>query len=540
MTRRVFLSLAAAAALPAAARQPNVILIMSDDQGYGDLSLHGNPHLQTPNIDRIAKEGVQFTQFQVCPVCSPTRASLMTGRYNYRTGIVDTFKGRSMMDPRERTAAELFANAGYKTGIFGKWHLGDNYPMRAMDQGFAESLVHGGGGLAQPADPPPGNHYFDPTLLRNGKFEKSLGYCTDIFFHEAIQFIDRHQSEPFFLYIPTNAPHTPLEIDDKYVAPFRGKGLDETTEKVYGMVRNLDDNVGRLLEQIKRTGNEPNTILIFMTDNGPQQPRYVAGMRGRKGTVYQGGIRVPFFLRWPVNVKRGTQVDRIAAHIDVLPTLLDACAIRVPKALQFDGRSLWPLLNGSAPNWPDRVLHSQWHRGDRPELFRSHAARNQRWKLVDGVELYDMERDQAESNDVAAANPQIVAQLRKSTEVWFRDVGATRGGYAPPRIYIGAPQENPVLLTRQDRRDEPSGWAVDVRARASYEVTLLCNAAPAAGHAVLSLGTVEKRVPIAAGATRCAFQAMTLPAGPGHLAAAISAGNKPLEVLYVEVRKING
>ena len=537
MTRRRFLTVTAtaAAAQTAAAKKPNVILIMSDDQGYGDLSLHGNPHLQTPNIDSIAKAGAQLTQFQVCPVCSPTRASLMTGRYNYRTGVVDTFKGRSLMDPREQTAAELFTAAGYKTGIFGKWHLGDNYPMRAHDQGFAESLVHGGGGLSQPSDPPPGNHYFDPTLLRNGKFEKVQGYCTDIFFREAIQFIERHKNEPFFLYIPTNAPHTPLEIDEKYVAPFRGKGLDETTEKVYAMVKNLDDNIGLLLEHIK-----PNTILLFMTDNGPQQPRYVAGMRGRKGTVYQGGIRVPFFLRWPEKIKAGTTIDRIAAHIDVLPTLLEACAIRPSNMPKFDGRSLWTILTGTSQSWPDRVLHSQWHRGDRPELFRNHAARSQRWKLVNGTELYDMEKDPAESNDLSTANPAEAATLRQATAAWFRDVGATRNGYAPPRIYIGAPQENPVLLTRQDRRDEPLGWAVDVRANARYEVTLLCDAAPAAGEAVLHLGTIEKRIPIASGATRCVFEAITFPQGPAHLAAAIRAGNKPLEVLYVEVRKLNG
>lgn len=540
MTRRCFLSLAAVASSLAAARRPNVILIMSDDQGYGDLSLHGNPHLQTPNIDRIGREGVQFTQFQVCPVCSPTRASLMTGRYNYRTGIVDTFKGRSMMDPREQTAAEIFRAAGYRTGIFGKWHLGDNYPMRAHDQGFTESLVHGGGGLSQPSDPPPGNHYFDPTLLRNGKFEKTQGYCTDIFFREAVQFIERHQARPFFLYIPTNAPHTPLEIDQKYVEPFSNSGLNETTQKVYAMVRNLDENIGRLLDTIKRTGIEPDTILIFMTDNGPQQPRYVAGMRGLKGTVYQGGIRVPFFLRWPAKVTAGSKVDRIAAHIDVLPTLLEACAIRPSKPPAFDGRSLFPLLTGKTAGWPDRVLHAQWHRGDQPELFRSHAARSQRWKLVNGVELYDLESDPAEARDVAKSNPAIVAKMRAETEAWFKDVSATRGGYAPPRIYLGTEHENPVLLTRQDRRDDPAGWAVDVRTRARYEITLICSPAPAAGEASCMIGTITKTAPVAAGASRCVLEPFSLPPGPGLLAAVVRAGGAPLEVLYVEVRKING
>lgn len=540
MNRRAFLSLSGAALAAAAPDRPNVILIMTDDQGYGDLSIHGNPHLQTPHMDRIAKEGVQFTQFQVCPVCSPTRASLMTGRYNYRTGVVDTFKGRSMMDPGETTSAEMFARAGYKTGIFGKWHLGDNYPMRAMDQGFAESLVHGGGGLAQPSDPPPGNHYFDPVLLRNGKFEKNSGYCTDIFFREAGQFLTRHKDEPFFLYIATNAPHTPLEVEERYLAPFRGKGLDETTQKVYGMVANLDENIGRLLQQLRDSGKEANTIVIFLTDNGPQQPRYVAGMRGLKTTPYQGGIRVPFFVRWPARLRAGGKVDRIAAHIDVLPTLLDACSIRPAKHAPFDGRSLWPLLTQSSAPWRDRVIHTQWHRGDRPVLFRNHAARNQRWKLVNGVELFDIENDPAESKDVAAENPKIVALLRQSTEEWFRDVSATRGGYAPPRIYIGTSKEDPVLLTRQDRREEPPGWEVDVREKGPYEVTVLFRPLAAAGEVSLALGTLEKKAAARAGADRCVFEALPFPLGPARLAAALQSGGTPAEVLYVEVRRKHG
>lgn len=539
MTRRLFLSLAGSAAFAAAARRPNVVLIMTDDQGFGDLSLYGNPNLSTPNMDRVAKEGVQFTQFQVCPVCSPTRSSLMTGRYNYRTGIVDTFKGRSMMDPREVTAGEMFSAAGYKTGIFGKWHLGDNYPMRAVDQGFGESLVHGGGGLSQPSDPPPGNHYFDPVLMRNGKYEKVPGYCTDIFFREAIDFIGRHKNELFFLYIPTNAPHTPLEVEQRYIAEFAPKGLDVTTQKVYGMVRNLDDNVGLLLDALKKTGLESDTILIFMTDNGPQQKRYVAGMRGLKGSVYQGGIRVPFFLRWPGKVKAGNSADRIAAHIDVLPTLLEMCGVTAPAGVKFDGRSLWPLMNGSGAAWEDRILHTQWHRGDQPELFRNHAARSQRWKLVNGTELYDMEKDPAESTDISTANPQIVERMRRATEAWMRDVSETRGGFAPPRIYVGVPEENPVLLTRQDRREEPLGWEVDIRAKARYDVTLLFQPVKNSGEASFGLGHLTKRMNVGVGETRCVFSRVTLPRGPAHLSAAVQAGNKAVEVMYVEVRKID-
>lgn len=548
LTRRSFLGAASAGLTAQASRRPNVILVISDDQGFGDLSLHGNTHLQTPNLDRVALEGAQLTQFQVCPVCAPTRASLMTGRYNYRTGIVDTYLGRALMDPKEVTAAEMFSAAGYRTALFGKWHLGDNYPMRAHDQGFHETLVLNGGGLAQPGDPPPGNHYFDPVLSRNGKLEKTKGYCTDIFFRETLAFIDRNKDKPFFVYLPTNAPHTPLEIDDSYVSPFQGKGLDETTQKVYGMVRNLDENMGRLLDHLKTTGLERNTILIFLTDNGPQQARYVAGMRGRKGTVYQGGIRVPFFVRWPGRIPAGEKFDRIAAHIDVLPTMLEACGVSKPAQVKFDGVSLWPILDKRDRGWPDRVLHSQWHRGDAPELFRAHAARTQRWKLVDGKELYDMEKDPAEADNVAGAHPEIVARLRKETERWFQDVSASRGGYPPCRIYIGTPHENPVLLTRQDWRGERAGWEaasighweVDVRARGRYDVTLMFQGVESPGTATVQLGGLRRSMAVAKGADRCLFPGLELPVGEGRLAPLLELGNKTLGVQYVEVKKING
>lgn len=545
LNRRAFLSLTAAPLLPAANGRPNVILIMSDDQGYGDLSLHGNPHLKTPHIDRIAAEGAQMTQFQVCPVCSPTRSSLLTGRYNYRTGVVDTFLGRSMMDPREVTAAEMFRAAGYRTGIFGKWHLGDNFPMRAIDQGFHQALVHGGGGLAQPADPPPGNTYFDPVLVRNGKQEKVPGYCTDIFFNEAMRFIDSAAGKPFFLYIPTNAPHTPLQVDEKYVAPFRTAGLDDTTAKVYGMCVNLDENIGRLHQYLDTKKLAANTILIFMTDNGPQQRRYNAGMRGLKGTPYQGGIRVPFFLRYPGKVEAGLQLDPIAAHIDVLPTLLAACGVPNKISAKFDGVSHWPALTGAKAEAFDRVIHTQWHRGDEPVIFRNHAARTQQWKLVNGTELFDMKADPAESRDVAAANPDVVARLRKATEEWFRDVASTRGGYAPPRIFIGAAEENPVLLTRQDWRGEKGGWdkdsighwEVDVRHRGPYTVRLLFHKAEAAGTAAFRLGSLQLSAPVAAAAESCEWMNVQFPAGAGRIAPVLQFGNRQAGVLYVEIRK---
>jgi len=541
LSRRAFL--AAPALAPAFAqssrRPPNVIICITDDQGYGDLSLHGNPHLKTPQLDRIGTEGVQFTQFQVCPVCSPTRASLMTGRYNYRTGVVDTYLGRSMMYPDEVTLAEILRAAGYRTGIFGKWHLGDCYPMRPMEQGFDESIVCSGGGLTQPSDPP-GNRYHDPLLRVNGKWEKRQGYCTDIFFDETIRFIEKNRRNPFLAYLPTNAPHTPLEIDDKYWKPFEGK-VDETTAKVYGMVQNLDGNMGKLHAALERMGLVENTILIYLTDNGPQQPRYVSGMRGRKGTVYQGGIRVPLFMRWPAMLKPA-KIDRIAAHIDIMPTLADACGAKAPTDRKIDGQSWMPLLRGDATSWANRTLYTQWHRGDVPQLFQANAARTQQYKLVDGKELYDLTADPAESRDIAAEKLEIAAKMRKGVEDWFRDVSAERG-YAPPRIHLGAPQEPLTTLTRQDWRGpkatwEPGGvghWEVEVTRDARYDLTVRFPKATAPGEASVTLGAYSGKAKFEAGAEAATIAAAHLRKGPATLVPAIDGGGT--SPTYVDVKR---
>ena len=274
----------------------------------------------------------------------------MTGRYYYRTGVVDTFLGRSLMYPDETTIAELLGKAGYRTGIWGKWHLGDNYPMRAMDQGFQEALVIRGGGIGQRRSP--GSSYFDPILFHNGEQVKHRGYCTDVYFDAALAWIEENRTRPFFAYLPTNAPHGPLEIDEKYVAPFRDLGLSDDTAKVYGMVANIDENVGRLLAKLRELDLERDTIVIFMTDNGPRPERYNAGMRDLKGSPYQGGIRVPFFVRWPARLRAGRKVDRIAADIDILPTLLEACGVPMPPEVKLDGRSLLPLALGTVAASP--------------------------------------------------------------------------------------------------------------------------------------------------------------------------------------------
>lgn len=529
----------------AAEKPPNVILIITDDQGYGDIGRHGNPYLKTPNLDRLHDEGVRFEHFYSCPVCSPTRACLMTGRYNYRTGVVDTFVGRSMMYPEELTLAEALGQAGYATGIFGKWHLGDNYPLRAMDQGFQESLVLRGGGLCQPSDWP-GNTYFDPILSHNGAPEKTQGYCTDVYTNAALRFIEANRERPFFVYLPTNAPHVPLQIDDRYAAPYLAQGLDEDTARVYGMVANIDENVGRVLDALTTLGLAENTLVIFMTDNGPQAHkdgvRYNAGMRGAKGTVYEGGIRVPFFIRWPAKFPSGRVVRTLGAHIDVFPTLLSCCGITRSKSAAMDGMDLLPWLTGAREEVADRTLFFQWHRGDAPEAFRDCAVRTTRYKLVNGKELYDLVADPAEAHDIAGDHPAVVSDLRARYEAWFADVSATRG-YAPPRIQIGTPHENPVVLTRQDWHGAPGysdanlgWWEVHVSRPGAYEVTVTFPEIDAASELTFTLGEAKHTAPLKKGAQSCQFRLSEVREGNAQLSTSFMKDGKSAGVTFVEIR----
>lgn len=542
LTRRAALaSTFAPAFLRAAPARPNVIFILTDDQGYGDLSFTGNHHLKTPNVDAVAHQGVHFSRFHVMPVCSPTRSCLMTGRYNYRTGVVDTYLGRSMMHSGEVTVAEELTAAGYQTGLFGKWHLGDNYPLRAMDQGFQTALTLRGGGLAQPASPP-NTGYFDPPLELNGKPAARQGYCSDIFFDEAMQFIEKHRRRPFFVYIATNAPHAPLQLKEEWAEPYRKAGLDDATARVYGMIANLDSNVGRLMDQLRRLKLDQNTLLWFMTDNGPQQKRLNSGLRGLKGTPYEGGIRVPSFLRWPAKIQSGTTDSRIAAHIDFLPTVLDACGLPQPKDRKIDGHSLL------APP-VERSLFFQWHRGDAPEPFRNCAVLTDRWKLVgtgkQEPELYDLPADPAETRNLAAAQPAIARQLRYQYDAWFRDVSAERG-YAPPRIFIGTPHENPVILSRQDWRGPQASWnpdglghyEIDVRVAGTYQIVLRFPPVSMETTAMLTCGEVRQEVPVPSGGTHASLARVPLPAGPAMIEGSLEVAGRRIGAHYLEVRAV--
>jgi arylsulfatase A-like enzyme len=562
-------------AVPAGAAPPNVVLIVTDDQGFGDLGCHGNPVVRTPHIDRFARQSVELTHFHVCPVCSPTRSGLLTGRYNYRTGVVDTYLGRSLMRPDEVTLAELLAAAGYRTGLFGKWHLGDNYPLRPQDRGFQEVLMLRGGGIGQPSDPP-GSSYHKPILEHNGRLETFDRYCSDVFTDAALHFIEQARGRPFFAYLAFNCPHTPLQAPEAETAPYTTLDLSPAAfpkvgwplerpqpaadmARIYGMVTNLDANVGRLLAKLDERKLSENTIVIFLTDNGPQQPRFNAGLRGRKGTVYDGGIRVPFFVRWPAGgLTAGRTIDAPCAHIDVLPTLLAACGVAPPRDRRLDGVNLLPLLRGEAPGLPARTLFVQWHRGDVPEKYRAFAARGPRYKLVQAagatgdklpdplpLQLFDIPNDPYEQHDLAARHPEIVAQLKREYEHWFDDVGKPHG-YAPVRIALGTPHENPTRLTRQDWRGPRAGWTptslghweVTVARAGTYDVALRVAAAKEAGTAHFRLAGTSAADRLAPGATAYTFRGLTLPAGDARLEAWVERGGESAGVLDVEVKRV--
>ena len=463
------------------AKRPNVILVMTDDQGYGDLACHGNPVIKTPNLDKLHAQSIRLRNFHVSPTCSPTRAALMTGRYCNRTGVWHTVMGRSLLRKDEVTMADIFAASGYCTSIFGKWHLGDNYPFRPQDRGFGEVLVHWGDIIGNVRDYW-GNDYFDDTYFHNGKHEKFKGYCTDVWFGEAMKFIEANKNRPFFCYLSTNAPHWPHRVPDKYSKPYKGKGVKAN---FYGMITNIDENMDRLMEKLKELGIEDNTILIFMTDNGTSGGHFNAGMRKHKGSEYDGGHRVPCFIRWPGGgLEGGHDIDRIAAHIDLLPTLIDLCQLKKPDGVKFDGASLMPLLNGDDKNWPERILVTDSQRVDHPIKWRRSATMTDRWRLINGEELYDMKADPGQKDNIADKHPQVVKRLRKSYEDWWVDISEHFDEYC--RIIIGSDKENPSCLTSHDLHGQivwnqyqiregvraDGFWAVEVARDGTYEIAL--------------------------------------------------------------------
>jgi arylsulfatase/arylsulfatase A len=574
------LGLSAACLAADSPTRPNVILIMTDDQGYGDLGVHGNPIIRTPHIDKLANDSATLKNFYVSPVCTPTRAALMTGRYNYRTRAIDTFRGRAMMDPAEVTVAEMLKEAGYATGIFGKWHLGDCYPMRAMDQGFETALVHRGGGIGQPSDPPGAEgKYTDAVLFRNGVAEATKGYCTDVYFTEGMKWAAAAAEEerPFFLYLPTNCPHGPFDdvppekyahykkqtiAADRFTVVKEGhpvaKQIDADTQaRVYAMIENVDDNVGRLIAWLRESKLAENTLVIFMTDNGRATPGYNAGLRGTKSTVYEGGIRSPFFAWWPGRLMPGEASDQIAAHIDIAPTILDYCGVRAPAKHKFDGRSLRSLLERLQVAWPERTLFTQSHRGDQPVQYHNFAVRTDKWKLTSATgfgseklppdgpqfELFDMENDPYETRDRAADEPKVVEELKRRYEEWFADVSSTRpDNYAPGRIILGTKYETTTVLTRQDWRGAGWGplevgyWDVGVLRPAKFNVKLIFAPSDKARTAHFRLGATTAQALVEVKATEATLDILTLKTG-GKLEAWLEGGEQKTGMRFVEISR---
>lgn len=464
--------------------KPNVVFILTDDQGYGDLACHGNPFIKTPYLDILHGSSLRFTNFHVSPCCSPSRAQLITGRYSSRTGVWHTVKGRSLLHKDEVTIADIFKTNGYKTAIFGKWHLGDNYPFRPQDNGFDEVLVFGGGGIGNIPDYW-ANDYYDDTYFHNGKPEKYDGFCTDVWFNEALKFIENNKNTPFFVYIATNAPHLPYVVPENYRKMY--SGIETGLQEFYGMITNIDDNIGKLREKLRQLKLEDNTVLVFMTDNGSSRGflKYNAEMRGGKGTPYDGGHRVPFFIYWPDgNIKIGKDIDVLTGGIDLVPTLMEMCGLKKPEGPELDGKSLVSLIKGDLDKWEDRTLVVDNQRVTYPRKYRQTSVMTQQWRWVDGKELYDINKDTGQQNDVASQFPDVVKKLKSEYAKWYEDVYlSTKKKY---EIIIGSDKESPSFLTAHDlhgavvwNQDQvlagkPCGgyWEIFVEKDGQYEISL--------------------------------------------------------------------
>jgi arylsulfatase A-like enzyme len=553
-----------------ARRGPNVILVMTDDQGYGDIAAHGNTKIQTPNLDRLRAESIRLTNFHVDPTCSPTRSALMTGKYSTRTGVWHTIMGRSILHRDELTLGNLFSGAGYRTAMFGKWHLGDSYPYRPEQRGFQEVVAHGGGGVGQSPDYW-GNDYFDDTYWHNGQPEKYEGYCTDVFFEETLKFIEANRGREFFAYVATNAPHSPYLVPESYSQPYKDQGVPSPMAEFYGMISNIDDNMGRLVEKLKQLGLEENTVLIFMTDNGTAAgflggeqdaamwSGFNAGMRGIKGSEYEGGHRVPLFLRWPAgDLGEPRDIASLTAHIDVMPTLAQLCGLDPPGGAGWDGKSLAPLLR-SQGDWPDRTLTVHSQRVETPEKWRKSAVMTERWRLINGKELYDIQTDPGQSQDVAAANGEVLQQLRGEYETWWAHIADRFGEQVP--LVIGAEQEPETRITAHDwhseadtqvpwnqdvvrQNPEANGyWAIEVARDGTYQFDLYQHDKPAqfpieATEARLTIGGVEATAPVPAGATSVRLTA-ELKAGKTRLQTWLTTGpGRSRGAFYVYAKRL--
>jgi arylsulfatase A-like enzyme len=507
--RQLLRSALAAPAIPlmraAQTRRPNIVLILTDDQGWYEIGINGNRDIHTPNLDRLASDGVRFTHFYASPVCSPTRSSLMTGRHYQRAGAVDTYLGRDVLHADEITLGHVLQREGYRTACVGKWHLGRYMKYHPQNRGFDDFFGFWQYGFI--------NRYDDSDELWSGKQRvETRGYVTDVLTDHAVSFIERNRANPFFLYLAYNAPHSPHLAPDSFIEPYLKQGLPLAEARIYAMISSLDRNVGRVTGTLDRLGLAENTIVLFMSDNGGVGRFNKVGLRGNKGSCYEGGVRVPFFARWPGAFPRGAVADAMTQHIDVLPTLCELAGARLPD-WPLDGKSIAPLLRAGKGSTPHDFLFHQWNRGHPvlasvpgdPELQASWAVSDaSARKLMMTGELFDLNADPGESRNLAASEPETARRLRQRFEEWFADV--TRGQvYARVPIEVGRADENPVEIdvtwgeprgqkVRPQYRNynldiidqwsvpgDSVSWALDAVEGGRYEVTLNYGCGPGDG-----------------------------------------------------------
>ncbi len=481
---------------PQESRPPNIVLILTDDQGWGDLSISGNTNLETPNIDRLAEEGVTFDRFYVSPVCSPTRAELLTGRYHPRGGVYSTSTGGERLDADETTIADIFKKAGYATAAYGKWHNGMQAPYHPNARGFDDFYGFCSGHWG---------NYFSPMLEHNGTIVKGNGFTVDDFTDHGINFIEINKDRPFFLYLPYNTPHSPMQVPDKWWNKFENKELNLTdhvperedipfTRAALAMCENIDWNVGRITSKLDELGLTYNTIIIYLSDNGPNGWRWNDGMKGRKASTDEGGVRVPFFIKWKDHLPQGLKISRIAGGIDLLPTLADLAGINLDPPKQLDGISLAKLMKGEITEENDRMIFSHWSGRT--------SVRSQRFRLDADNRLFDMENDPGQNDEDASRNyPDILAMMKMAKEEWTKNVLGelpdtdnrpftigypgyiftqipARDGSGFGNIQRSSRHPNDSFFTNWKSTSDSIVWKVEVLTEGNYEVEIYYTCPP--------------------------------------------------------------
>ncbi|MBM4028323.1 MAG: arylsulfatase, partial [Planctomycetes bacterium] len=483
--------------------RPNVLIILADDQGWGDLSVHGNTNLRTPHIDSLAQDGALLERFFVCAVCAPTRAEFLTGRYHSRGGVRGVSTGQERLNTDEKTVAHAFKAAGYATGAFGKWHNGSQWPYHPNARGFDEYYGFTSGHWGE---------YFDPPLEHNGKFVRGQGYITDDLTDHALAFMEQNRDRPFFCYLPFNVPHSPFCVPREFWDRFKDKSMAlraragdkedlDVTRCALAMVENIDWNVGRLLGKLDDLRLRDNTIVIYFSDNGPNSWRWNGGMKGRKGSTDEGGLRVPFLIRWPGRIEAGARVRAIAGAIDLLPTLTSLAGIARVGDKPLDGKDLSPLLRGAADNWPDRRIFS--HQNNRVSV------RTQQYRLDDRGALFDMAADPEQSTNIAKQQPEVAARLQQAVAEWraevlpkgpddrpfpvgYREFPMTplpaRDGVAHGGVRRSANAPNCSYFVNWTSPDDRMTWDIEVHTAGEYEVALYYTCPAADAGSTIELG----------------------------------------------------